>query len=160
MFQLPVVITSENHLPTKITPRIFNKMSTVLLPGDILLLYIKGTLVLSTSIIVLSLTTNQGRRQPPQCEDLIWLRRITWGREGSVNSHIKGTIVLLSNLVEKNDMREGRNVRMYSPAAPDASISKGQLCDYVTWLRSVRYHCGGWSEEVNSCILISYMVYL
>ncbi len=25
---------------------------------------------------------------------------------------------------------------------------------------SVRYHCGGWSEEVNSCILISYMVYL
>jgi hypothetical protein len=25
---------------------------------------------------------------------------------------------------------------------------------------TVRYHCGGWSEEVNSCILIlSYMVY-
>jgi hypothetical protein len=24
----------------------------------------------------------------------------------------------------------------------------------------VHYHCGGWSEEVNSCILISYMVYL
>jgi hypothetical protein len=25
----------------------------------------------------------------------------------------------------------------------------------------VRYHCGGWSEEENSCILIlSYMVYL
>ncbi len=24
----------------------------------------------------------------------------------------------------------------------------------------VRYHCGEWSEEVNSCILISYMVYL
>jgi hypothetical protein len=24
----------------------------------------------------------------------------------------------------------------------------------------VSYHCGGWSEEVNSCILISYMVYL
>jgi hypothetical protein len=24
----------------------------------------------------------------------------------------------------------------------------------------VRYHYGGWSEEVNSCILISYMVYL
>jgi hypothetical protein len=25
----------------------------------------------------------------------------------------------------------------------------------------VRYHCGGWSEEVNSCILIlSHMVYL
>ncbi len=28
-------------------------------------------------------------------------------------------------------------------------------------VRIVRYHCGGWSEEVNSCILIlSYMVYL
>jgi hypothetical protein len=26
--------------------------------------------------------------------------------------------------------------------------------------RIVHYHCGGWSEEVNSCILISYMVYL
>jgi hypothetical protein len=25
---------------------------------------------------------------------------------------------------------------------------------------NVRYHCGGWSEEVNSCILISDMVYL
>jgi hypothetical protein len=25
---------------------------------------------------------------------------------------------------------------------------------------TVRYHCGGWSEEVNSCILNSYMVYL
>jgi hypothetical protein len=25
----------------------------------------------------------------------------------------------------------------------------------------VRYHCGGWSEEVNSCIsILSYMVYL
>jgi hypothetical protein len=25
---------------------------------------------------------------------------------------------------------------------------------------SVRYHCGGWPEEVNSCVLNSYMVYL
>jgi hypothetical protein len=31
----------------------------------------------------------------------------------------------------------------------------------VTVTVTVRYHCGGWSEEVNSCILIiSYMVYL
>jgi hypothetical protein len=31
----------------------------------------------------------------------------------------------------------------------------------VSSIASVRYHCGGWSEEVNSCILIlSYMVYL
>jgi hypothetical protein len=28
-------------------------------------------------------------------------------------------------------------------------------------LVAVRYHCGGWSEEVNSCIsILSYMVYL
>jgi hypothetical protein len=25
---------------------------------------------------------------------------------------------------------------------------------------SVRYHCGGWPAEVNSCFLNSYMVYL
>ncbi len=25
---------------------------------------------------------------------------------------------------------------------------------------TVRYHCGGWPEEVNSCFLNSYMVYL
>jgi hypothetical protein len=25
---------------------------------------------------------------------------------------------------------------------------------------SVRYHCGGWPEEVNTCFLNSYMVYL
>jgi hypothetical protein len=32
---------------------------------------------------------------------------------------------------------------------------------HVTCIILVRYHCGGWSEEVNSCILIiSYMVYL
>ncbi len=50
---------------------------------------------------------------------------------------------------------------------------KGHVTDkssgHVTeiWSRSwgggistVPYHCGGWSEEVNSCILISYMVYL
>jgi hypothetical protein len=24
----------------------------------------------------------------------------------------------------------------------------------------VRYHCGGWPEEVNTCFLNSYMVYL
>ncbi len=30
----------------------------------------------------------------------------------------------------------------------------------TSWKDIVRYHCGGWSEEVNSCILIlSYMVY-
>ncbi len=31
----------------------------------------------------------------------------------------------------------------------------------MLYVVSVRYHCGGWSEEVNSCILIfSSMVYL
>ncbi len=34
---------------------------------------------------------------------------------------------------------------------------------YSKFIRSyptVRYHCGGWPEEVNSCFLNSYMVYL
>jgi hypothetical protein len=29
-----------------------------------------------------------------------------------------------------------------------------------TWVAIVRYHCGGWPEEVNTCFLNSYMVYL
>jgi hypothetical protein len=28
------------------------------------------------------------------------------------------------------------------------------------WKDTVRYHCGGWPEEVNTCFLNSYMVYL
>jgi ribosomal protein L44E len=28
------------------------------------------------------------------------------------------------------------------------------------WVVIVCYHCGGWHEEVNSCVLNSYMVYL
>ncbi len=33
--------------------------------------------------------------------------------------------------------------------------------NFFPCIQIVRYHCGGWSEEVNSCILIiSYMVYL
>ncbi len=35
-----------------------------------------------------------------------------------------------------------------------------KMCITKDGERTVRYHCGGWSEEVNSCILISYMVYL
>jgi hypothetical protein len=27
-------------------------------------------------------------------------------------------------------------------------------------ISTVRYHCGGWPEEVNTCYLNSYMVYL
>ncbi len=37
----------------------------------------------------------------------------------------------------------------------------GYFVEYVFGIVYVRYHFGGWSEEVNSCILIiSYMVYL
>jgi hypothetical protein len=37
-----------------------------------------------------------------------------------------------------------------------------QLFEKLTFsiVIAVRYHCGGWSEEVNTCILNSYMVYL
>jgi hypothetical protein len=34
------------------------------------------------------------------------------------------------------------------------------VCIHTSYIGTVRYHCGGWSEEVNSCILNSYMVYL
>ncbi len=30
----------------------------------------------------------------------------------------------------------------------------------VVLILAVRYHCGGWPEEVNTCFLNSYMVYL
>jgi hypothetical protein len=30
----------------------------------------------------------------------------------------------------------------------------------LTEIVTVRYHCGGWPEEVNTCFLNSYMVYL
>jgi hypothetical protein len=40
----------------------------------------------------------------------------------------------------------------------DIFCEPSRLCSVLV---IVRYHCGGWSEEVNSCILIiSYMVYL
>jgi hypothetical protein len=39
---------------------------------------------------------------------------------------------------------------------PSAELQKPTSVDTLV----VRYHCGGWSQEVNSCILISYMVYL
>jgi hypothetical protein len=40
-------------------------------------------------------------------------------------------------------------------------VSKGWLEKTLLRMIVVRYHCGGWSEVVNSCILIlSYMVYL
>jgi hypothetical protein len=32
--------------------------------------------------------------------------------------------------------------------------------DYSQEEGVVRYHCGGWPEEVNTCFLNSYMVYL
>ncbi len=31
---------------------------------------------------------------------------------------------------------------------------------HVRAVHTVRYHCGGWPEEVNTCFLNSYMVYL
>jgi hypothetical protein len=34
------------------------------------------------------------------------------------------------------------------------------VSEFLSSIRLVRYHCGGRSEEVNSCVLNSYMVYL
>ncbi len=44
-----------------------------------------------------------------------------------------------------------------SGSQPRAGIQKWII---IIIIIIVRYHCGGWSEEVNSRILISYMVYL
>ncbi len=47
-----------------------------------------------------------------------------------------------------------------------AVLSKGNIPDFfipdffTPGSIIVRYHCGGWPEEVNSCVLNSYMVYL
>jgi hypothetical protein len=48
---------------------------------------------------------------------------------------------------------------MYEEYVINMEIFSKELLFQAT-VGAVRYHCGGWSEEVNSCILISYMVYL
>ncbi len=35
-----------------------------------------------------------------------------------------------------------------------------RVLSFFLTICSVRYHCGGWPEEVNTCLLNSYMVYL
>jgi hypothetical protein len=47
------------------------------------------------------------------------------------------------------------------PAAAAAILGTDETLLETQFRPTVRYHCEGWSEEVNSCILIiSYMVYL
>jgi hypothetical protein len=55
------------------------------------------------------------------------------------------------------DSKEGKEKQHHkiittSFSSQNPSRARGQLI--------VRYHCGGWLEEVNSCVLNSYMVYL
>ncbi len=47
-------------------------------------------------------------------------------------------------------------------SADGGDVSHRELMQVVMRLHkmSVPYHCGGWPEEVNTCFLNSYMVYL
>ncbi len=60
------------------------------------------------------------------------------------------------------DVWNGTKCRCHSDTLHTSNLSyKGSSEKRTETRTTVRYHCGGWSEEVNSCILIiSYMVYL
>ncbi len=51
----------------------------------------------------------------------------------------------------------GKNIKIY---AQKEMFFSSKYLSQTSQLIIVRYHCGGGSEEVNSCILISYKVYL
>jgi hypothetical protein len=62
------------------------------------------------------------------------------------------------------EKREGKK-RIKCEGKRERQIIKWQLklkavLRIQTLLIRVRYHCGGWPEEVNTCFLNSYMVYL
>jgi hypothetical protein len=54
-------------------------------------------------------------------------------------------------------------IHIVFPEATAECINKQHLTIHLVFpeaVATVRYHCGGWPEEVNSCFLNSYMVYL
>ncbi len=61
---------------------------------------------------------------------------------------------------EKWDDKENANKKITSDLERNRRRKIKNESDELGRNINVRYHCGGWSEEVNSCILISYMVYL
>ncbi len=69
-------------------------------------------------------------------------------KKGAHTFRFKGTIIQEKQEQCRNEKRNNiKNLKLANLKA--------------NYYEIVRYHCGGWSEEVNSCILIlSYMVYL
>jgi hypothetical protein len=56
-------------------------------------------------------------------------------------------------------MKEGIFILAPTGSRP-ISCFKCNKVDMGSYTVIVRYHCGGWPEEVNTCFLNSYMVYL
>ncbi len=59
------------------------------------------------------------------------------------------------------------NVVLSNKELPNIELPNIELPNFESYKRKlakveliVRYHCGGWSVDINSCILNSYMVYL
>jgi hypothetical protein len=64
-------------------------------------------------------------------------------------------------LNRKLQIKSGNTHRPWSRYTVKTAIVSSPKYSYkVMRIDSVRYHCGGWPEEVNSCVLNSYMVYL
>ncbi len=56
---------------------------------------------------------------------------------------------------------QSRDSPNHLPRGTETTVSVSYLVQLKNFkVVSVRYHCGGWPEEVNSCLLNSYMVYL
>ncbi len=68
---------------------------------------------------------------------------------------ILGFMYFLKLLETEEEKQLGRNPKFYN-----YNVWQITFRLHFFLCGTVRYHCGGWSEEVNSCILISYMVYL
>jgi hypothetical protein len=77
----------------------------------------------------------------------------------------KFTLKFKKNAVDNRTMSLYFMSQLFHPTTSPGPIDMyRQNFDYFLNIREVicvRYHCGGWSEEVNSCIwILSYMVYL
>jgi hypothetical protein len=81
-------------------------------------------------------------------------------------NHLKYFFILVVTLYssDMNDFSKISTVHTYVQQGIGSGHCKmaglTNLACFSQRVVNVCYHCGGWSEEVNSCILISYIVYL
>jgi hypothetical protein len=72
-------------------------------------------------------------------------------------AHLHGTVLKVTDLGHRARKNSLLFCKLGNRAQSSVYLCQlGQRGESVT----VRYHCGGWPEEVNSCFLNSYMVYL